>query len=226
VREPGQAPTARMGGGLLWGLAFATPFMLALSFVGLLVFYLGLFFYMLFGLLIGALLYRKWAPLRPLPERRLMVGIAIVTFYTWGGGLYLEGWRNPINVSKAAIGRTEQLPKDMGNEEAMAIFRSETQGFLREHYPPGGTIGYLRWMMSAKPIAISLGQGQKTIEYKQRQSRVGFPVRVGLSLVFLAFALGSQVMPLRNSEDGPIKDLEDEPDEGAGETPPMMQETP
>jgi len=225
VREAASGPKASMAGGLIWGLVFATPLAILLSFVGLLVFYLGLFFFMMFGLLIGALMYRKWAPLRPLGRQQLILSVAIVTLYTWGGALYLEGRRIPINVSKAAIGQTKTLPKDMDNHEAMAIFQDETRRFLGEHYPPGDVVGYLRWMMSAEPMAISLGQGYKTIEYEQRQSRVGFPIRVGLSLVLFAFALGSQVMPLRLLEDGPINDLNDEPDEPAEETSSIAQET-
>ena len=119
-----------MAGGLIAGLMFATPFAVLLSFVGLLVFYLGLFFFMIFGLLIGALMYRMWAPLRPLSRQRMLVGTAIVTLYAWGSALYLEGHWISINVSKAAMGQVRSLPTGMDDGQAKAIFQEDARRFL------------------------------------------------------------------------------------------------
>jgi hypothetical protein len=79
--------------------------------------------------------------------------------------------------------------------------------YLREHYRPGGTIGYVRWALtsgeipkgSLKDVRMKLGQSQR---------RYSWAIRVVLSLGLFAFGIGSQTWPLRLLKDPAVRAID------------------
>ena len=68
--------------------------------------------------------------------------------------------------------------------------------FLSERYPPGGTVGYLRWVVTSGELKKGEIEGvNRTLRRTQRGFRWG--IRVVLSIVLFVFGVGSQTWPLR-----------------------------
>jgi hypothetical protein len=81
-------------------------------------------------------------------------------------------------------------------DEYRAEVREQVHTFLRERYPPGGTVGYIRWITTSGELsqadvpllARSLDRGQ---------ARYWWLIRVALSVGLLAFGVGSQTLLLK-----------------------------
>lgn len=139
-----------------WRLALvaATPCLIIL---GLLLarlvwlpFFFGLFFFLVAGLLVGALAFRIARPARPLRRRRILLGAVTVALLAWLATLLWEyrhftataGEQPRFATARNAAVSAGQSPAKVTGRVADAF-----RAMLKERYSPGGPIGYARWAL-------------------------------------------------------------------------------
>lgn len=202
---PADAPAPPLSppspGGLIFsvivGLVLMVPLGWLLSYGAALPTFLGLFFFALFGLVIGAAMYR--AAGRGRPRRRASVLAATLVVVSFGVGLtvYAEARDFPSDIAEGALRERRVLAG-----RSVDQFRNELAGavnsWLSEKYAPGGTWGYMRWIVSSGRIDKS------EIELLSKNvvrspSGKWWCLRVALSALLLAFGIGSQTMLLTKS---------------------------
>jgi len=185
------------------------PLAWLLSYAATLPFFIGLFFFVLFGLIIGATIHRAAAPRRPYPKPVLVTGTAIVVLFGWSFSLVKEGRDFPAERARFVGSKT----RDLGGrsiEEFQYAVAAEVRQYLRESYRPGGAIGYMRWALTSgvipkgalKDVRMKLGQPQQ---------RYAWAVRVVLSLALLTFGIGSQTWVLRLQRDPAVRAIDAQP---------------
>jgi hypothetical protein len=105
----------------------------------------------------------------------------------------------PIDLAADAVGRA----RDIGGrsaEEYRTVVAREVSDFLSEHYPPGGIVGYVRWIL----LSGEMKKGEiPSFDQPLRRTpaRLGWAIRVVLSIGLLGFAVGSQTFPLSRPAD-------------------------
>ena len=179
------------------GAMAGLPIAWLLSYAASLPFFLGAFFFALFGLIVGALVFRVAAPGRPYASTHVFSGTTLLVLLIWGLSLAKESADFPHEMAAIAADQS----RDLGGR-SLSEFKSEfverVHTFLKDRYPPGGAIGFARWMLAS-------GELKKTdIDLLSRniqrpQARVWWAVRVVLSAGLLAFGIGSVTLSLRPS---------------------------
>jgi hypothetical protein len=177
------------------GAVVSIPFCWLLSFAALLPFFIGLFFFALFGLVIGAVVFRLAHRDGPYPSRAVVIGTTLLVAFVWFASVLKESWDLPGDMAVKAAGLTRDL-RGRSVDEFRQTVAGEVRGFIQERYPPGGVIGYLRW-------ALATGRIEKgelpSVEARLvlNQARYLFAMRVSLSIGLLAFGIASQTWPMR-----------------------------
>lgn len=203
MTTPGSGGRSALGRMTIAGLLIATPLGAILSMLGLLFMFLGLFFFILFGLLIGAVMYRTGHSARPLARSGLVFVGTVVSMYAWFFGLYLEAYSQPRKISEKVLQETPKIPLDMTRAEALASVGHQVRDYFREHYGSAGIVGYSRWILSGESIDMRVTPKTKVITSTTPQSWWGYPVRVLLSLGLMMMGIFSQILPLQEREDPP-----------------------
>jgi hypothetical protein len=181
------------------GCALSLPLGWLLSYAATLPFFLGLFFFMLFGLVIGAAMHRAASPGRPHGSIALTIGTTIVVLGCWGFALFQESRDFPVDMANLAAARTRDIG-DRTIETFRADFSRDVRRHLRDRYPPGGTFGYVRWALTDGALRRGDIDGLKST-LRARQTKWSWAIRAVLSIALLAFGVGSQTFPLRLSAD-------------------------
>ncbi len=184
--------------GALWpsvlaGLGIGLPMGWLLSYLGALPFFLGLFFYMIFGLVIGAVMVRVGQGRGRFEPRRLRLASGLVVGAVWGTALTLEAHGFPRDQAGRGLERLSALPTGTEREQVVEQSREFLTQHLREHYPPGSAIGYFRWRLTGGRIAMPVaGLRQMAIE----PDRWRWSAQAVISLLLLTFGVHSQVSGL------------------------------
>lgn len=160
--------------------------------------YLGMFFFLLVGLLIGAFCYRFGKSAAPAPKGTLWVIGLLVVFTTWGSSLYV-GYRLVASTAVDAVLKStrERLTSEQKAELADRV-PVEIDNYLRTNYPPGGFLGYMRWAASSDGVLkvprepVGIGNQPVSIRYAGWQ----WLLRSIVSLMLLMFSILSQVLSL------------------------------
>ena len=125
---------------LSWALAL--PFML------------GVFFFMLFGLFIGAAMFRAASGFVPVQRKTIVTATVIVTLIGWLTSLAKEAIDYPRDFVKHATKRVH-VPDVEG---ALGQVQSELRTFINNHlsknFPPGGPLGYFRLAATGQSVTI------------------------------------------------------------------------
>lgn len=219
-REPGGAADASVNGdgtcrsgwsGRWWfsvaaGVVVSVPMGWLLSHAAVLPFLLGLFFYVLFGLLIGATMHRLASPRRPYSRTVVLVGTTVVVLVGWLVSLGVESHNAPVKMAAEAGDRTRRI-----GERTIQEFRADVAGSIRrlldERYPPGGTLGYARWLLTSGEWKKGEIAGfNRSLKAPQRGFL--FAIRVVLSIALLAFGIGSQTFLLRLPRDPAVRAID------------------
>ncbi|MBN1347295.1 MAG: hypothetical protein JXQ73_31685 [Phycisphaerae bacterium] len=214
--------------GLLVGLMTGAFFGIVLGILGMLPLLLGLFFFLLFGAVPGAVLFRFWDPIRPIPGIALWGGSLLVLVLTFVVSLYAEYYQLPGHVSmKVRMAVAGGYPK--GYRRALLDSRVHrlVSDYLRERYGTPGPLAYLKWAASSGKIEIAEGPmrlddsgtnaGQEPVVLmlsKPAVHRLHQPgklwiIRVVGSLLLFALAMAMQVAPLRKPRPCETKPVED-----------------
>lgn len=165
-----------------------------LCYGGLLPFFLGLFFFLLFGLLLGAVAYRVGLAARPLTKAAIVAGAAVVVVVTWATSILVEARDFPDQVAGEAIEQHRKLPEGMTPQTFRRQSADQIAAYLRERHPPGGVTGYVRWALSSSRVNPPAGMLRRP--FKSSQPRGWWAGRVILSIILLFYGVYSQIGPL------------------------------
>ena len=181
------------------GTIVSLPFAWLLSYAAMLPFYLGLFFFMLFGLFIGAVMFRIAARGGPYRRSAVLVGTTLIVGVCWTASLVKESRDFPADLAEDALRRSRDIGRRSADEYRTAV-AEDIRAFLRERHPPGGVLGYTRWMLLEGEIKKgAIPSFDQTLP--RSPARIGWAVRVVLSIALLGFAVGSQTLPLSRRRD-------------------------
>jgi len=182
--------------GVVAALIVAAPLSWLLALAANLPFFLGLFFFALFGLIIGAVCFRIAHATQPYARGTVLVGTTLIVLATWSGSIWFEAQSFGMDMAREALAVPGLSLKGTTASAYRAEVDADVQSFLSDHYPPGGTIGYIRWVMSSGKIPdgmlASVKKGLRT-----NQAGWWWIGRVTISIALLAFGVGSQVFGLR-----------------------------
>lgn len=193
-------PTRTAGTGRWWtavgvGLLVSLPLSWLLSYGALLPFFIGVFFFALFGIIIGAAMFRVASPARPVGAMNVFLGTSFVVLTCWSLSMVKECRDYPNDLAKDAVRRV----RDIGDRSA-GQFKTHVEDSVRrlvaERYPPGGTIGYMRWSMQSAVLEKG-AIDDVPIELRRNQRPVAWIIRVILSIGLLGFGVASQTFLLR-----------------------------
>ena len=203
------APTVPARGGgvlkpLLAGLVLAVILAWTLlSFALSLLFMLGLFFFMLFGLIIGATMFRFGGSARPMAKSSVTAMTAIVSLVCWSVAVYKECLEFPEDFVDSAIkSKRVYVPKN-GYDEVRAELHGFIVEYLKTNYPPGGVRGYLKLAATGSPIEVDLPSQPRPVSIPPRAAAWVWWTRVILALVLLYVAIYSVTAGLVKASDGP-----------------------
>ncbi|MCZ6816583.1 MAG: hypothetical protein O7F76_07750 [Planctomycetota bacterium] len=186
-----------------WGLLTAVVLLSALGWLLArlvwLPFYFGLFFFLIAGLLVGAVSFRVARPARPLRRNRILVGVIAVSVVACFATLVHE-YRHVA----ATIGDPPTFPAARNaaarkNQPIHAIKAKATEQFraaLANDYPPGGPIGYARWAISSGQMLLSVEGCEDEVSISQ--SGYAWPIRGLAMIVLMAAGLWCNMESLRS----------------------------
>lgn len=205
---------------LLGGLILSLPIGWLLATAAMLPFFLGLFFSMLFGLVVGAAVYRLGASAAPIPRPILWLLGLIITLaisvvslaseYYNVRGYHLprygqQGWHWTMVPGDISQQVRDSFPDRSFTPPQVIKLRQETSSFfvrhLQEQYPPGGVVGYVRWVIADETLACPRVFSPIHERIKPKQGGIKWIVRVSLSFVLLWGAVQSQVLSLASGRD-------------------------
>jgi hypothetical protein len=226
VPIPPRPAAARWWWAIVVGVLLAVPFGWLLSYAAALLALIGLFFFMLFGLVIGAAMFRIGQAARPVSLWKLKLGVALVVLVGWTISIAVEAHDFPDDVAKRALrtkafrqrpGQTREDPGRSPQEITAEIVRG-VQAHLRDHYAPGGMIGYVRWAVTSSEFPVDVEGVPQTIRLHFSGNRGWWVIRGVLSIVLFAFAVYSLVRILRFPEKS------DDADDAAPSDAPVSSE--
>jgi len=184
---------ARWWTGVLVGGVVTCPLAWLLSHAATLPFFIGVFFFALFGLVIGATVFRV-AGGRRYTRHTVLLGTSLLVLFGWGASVVLESARFPEEVATFAL----EQSYDIGDETAQQFregIAADTRQHLREHFPPGGVLGYAKWSLRSGRIMPSDVHGLRR-PFRSGQAKFWWGFRITLSIALMAFGISSQTLPL------------------------------
>jgi hypothetical protein len=186
-------PTRRWWVGVGIAAVFALPLAWLLSYAAALPFFLGLFFFMLFGLMIGGVVSRICSG-RPYATLPLVLGTTILVILTWGLSLVKEASDFPDDVARRVSLRT----RDIG-DRTVAEFRcavaSDVRDLFATRYGPGPVWGYVRWVLTNGELKRGeLPTLNKSVFMPATQVAGWWAFRVVASIALLGFGVASQTL--------------------------------
>ena len=176
-------------------MAIAIPVGVLLSFLAFLPYLLGLFFFLLLGLLLGAAQFRLGLPAAPLPGRWLVLGAAAVILTTYVTALAFEYrtlYRGAVKFAMKSHRTLDAAGMDRVRSDVPARIRSH----LASRFPPGGLVGYVRWATRSGRMQIDTTADGSPITYTLSQGPLGVLIRLVATFALLSFGLASQVIAL------------------------------
>jgi len=187
-----------IGWSVVSGLVAGVPAGWLLAYLAALPFLLGLFFFVLLGLVVGAIMYR-FGSKAPEPSRALLWSIGTsVALAMLLSSLWAEYRALPTSVSRRVRDSYYESFTPQRRSELERGVRSFVESELSRKYPPGGLLGYVRWAASNGELSCPRILRPATVEYRLLQRRTLWVLRVGLGLVMLEWTIMAQLLGLRS----------------------------
>jgi hypothetical protein len=161
-------------------------------------FYFGLFFFLVAGLLAGAISFRMARRARPVSQGRIIRGVSLVAV---AAAMVTLVWEyehvaKTIGDSKFADARNAAVkanrPLGEVRKTATACFREA----LRETYPPGGVVGYARWAIRTGQMDLDVNACKDTVAISQQG--YAWLARTVIGVILLAAGLWASFESLRS----------------------------
>ncbi len=186
-----------IGWSYLTGLLLAVPLGWMLAFLAALPFMLGLFFFLLLGLVIAATMFRFGIKAPP-PSRAAawFMGTSVAVLIM-GTSLWTEYRAFPRSVERVVRNSYFESFTPDRREQLRAGVHSHAAEFLAREYPPGGLPGYLRWAATNGRMTCPRILKESTVPYRLPYRRGMWIVRVVLSLLLVEWTIMSQMLALR-----------------------------
>lgn len=187
ARSPGRFWLA-----ILFGAAVTLPFAWLLSYAAALPFFLGVFFFALFGLVIGAFVYRLAVAHGPHSRNTVLIGTALLVGWGWGLSVAKEGYDFPVDRAKELSATTRSIG-GRSLAEYETFMANGIRDYLSENYAPGGVRGYIHWVVTNGKIQRGeIPELLKSIHVSQ--SGWLWIVRVFLCILLYAFGIATQTL--------------------------------
>lgn len=197
------ASSRRWWMGVLASSIMAIPLGWLLSFGAALPAFLGLFFFTLFGLVIGSTAFRIAAPARPIAKSSAVAGTALLVTLTLTISIVREAIDFPQDMAEQAIGKTTNLGGQSPAEFRGAVAQAVAQ-IIETTHPPGGVIGYVHWVITDGKIGKSESELlTKTLTVPYRGA--WWIIRELLATALLVFGIGSQTWLLTRAASPPLE---------------------
>ena len=195
------------------GVVVGIPFALLLAYLATLPFFLGLFFFLLVGLLTGAVMCRFGQRAIPVQPRTLWLIGADVAVFIWLLALVVEYAGFPGEAARAV---SNSVPSYIITEERRAQLHDDTylyalgqltggdfEGGASDHVR--GFFGYLGWAVSGGTMACPrvIDNYDAPYQYVLSQGGVTWLVRVIMSLALLGFGILAPFVGLAKSPETP-----------------------
>lgn len=192
--QDADGPTSRLWLSTFVAGVVAIPLSILLSFGAALPFFLGLFFFALFGLVIGATGFRVGQKFRPYPRPLVIMATAIIIGWCMGISLVKEAVDFPSDMASQALVKTKNIG-ERTSDQYQADVANEVRSMLAKDYAPGGIVGYFKWVTTNGTIK------KDTLPSVDRGLRAGYSrilwfIRLVLSTALLTFGVASQMMLL------------------------------
>lgn len=178
------------------------PFMILLMYCAWLPVMMGMYFFILGGLLLGGIWYRLARKIRPAPSAAVYIAFfSVLTFWLavyLGSEYYVKPWhmaRDLADASTLHVGVNSPAEKQQRYDEAAAHVHKVLSG-----YGPG-PIGYLVWNAVDGRMPPMPQYGGSPVALPQRQ--LYWILRIVASAVLLAYGLRLQVKDLARPEEPP-----------------------
>jgi hypothetical protein len=164
-------------------------------------FYFGLFFFLVAGLLAGAIAFRLARAARPVPHGRILRGIVgvsaastlVVVLWEYDHFAATVGDQPKFPTARNAAvkaGRPPAAIKTLATEKFKAV--------LDRDYPPGGPVGYVRWALAGGDMRLEVEGCEDTASISQRG--YVWTLRTLVGLVLLAAGLWASFESLRSAQ--------------------------
>lgn len=192
--------------GILVGIVLTSALGWILARVVWLWFYFGLFFFLIAGLLVGAVAFRVARAARPLGARRILAGAALISIAAWVITVFWEYHHVATTIGvipKYAEARNAAIRAGRPVAEIDAEATDSFKLGLRRNYPPGGPIGYVRWAVTSGEMDLAVRGYHEKVSISQRG--YAWPLRSLISVILLAAGLWSNLESLRSPE--PVSNL-------------------
>ncbi len=198
---------AATGGGVRWwvavgaGVVISVPLGWLLSYGASLPFMLGLFFFALFGLVVGAVVFRVGVAARPIPTTHIKVGTAVVIIACWGLSLGKEVNDFPLDMADYVIRAVQLLPDGMTSDDLQKDVVEFVGRTLRERYGGDGVLAYSRWALTSSRMEYNVATMTNPIILSPAQHRWWWGFRVLSCAALLTFGIYSQTSLLADASD-------------------------
>jgi len=168
-------------------------------------YYMGLFFYQVAGLLAGSAAFRIASPTRPYRRGRLMAGAIAVATAAWCVSICFEYHDRLAGIARASEfyeAKAAAVAEGGSAADVMERVREGLREHLRTEFPPGGVIGYVRWVATGGEHTFVVDGVTDTVRIAQRGRAwvMRSIASVGLMALglFMAFQALSSPTPVSN----------------------------
>lgn len=161
-----------------WRLSMGASFLVlsALTYilarVVFLPYFMGLFFYQVAGLIAGSAGFRVARPVRPVRRARLIGGALLVALSAWCVSIVFEYYDRVDGIAREGEFYEAKLAAVERGESAadvMARVQSSLRDHFRTQYPPGGVVGYVRWVVQSGEQTLTVDGVTDTVRIAHRQ---------------------------------------------------------
>ncbi len=182
--------------GLLVGLDWLLARLLWLPF------YFGTFFFIVAGLIVGAVSFRVARGARPLARGRIVRGVLLLAILS---SLVTTCWEYRFIVAGAGVppkftdARNAALRAGRSPTEVLWQAAESFRDGLADRFPPGGVVGYVRWAIASGEMRIEVGDSVETVSIADHQGLI-WPIRTLAALLLMAIGLWLSYEPLRSPQ--------------------------
>jgi len=173
---------------VIFGALFGVPLAVLLSYCAWLPLLIGLFFFVLGGLLVGALMYRLAAEARPVPVRAVRAATLSVVAVMFVVSMLTEysAKRSHLQRDLALAAAKSRKISDRQQWQQLQMQAAEHVQQVFGKYGPG-PVGYWLWAAASGRMAGLAGQAGGEVVLSQRQ--LFWLIRVALSAVLLGLGM-------------------------------------